>query len=401
MQLLILAASVSILMQKSILRSAPFLLFGLCILVQTISWINSHLYHPDLAETSLKLHRLAPWFLFIPVAWTLRTNNQSPWLLLTLALTGFFLATWTNGEGIDDFIKGSNGKRPGFGTINAEHASMLSATALIGLIIFSKRAYQSQKTSRSKALAIIATVAAMIYAAALLKLSDTRAIFLGFSIAIITIVSFFLFQTLKGEHKTRSLTYGSICFAMLLSIIALNYQYINSERWQKESRTLSAITSFNFERIPYSSIGVRIHTWLEAFKFYEQRPIVGWGGNGKKLAIQTSTNLPENIRNKFRHLHNTYLEVAVNYGALGLAALASLYFWTFTHITSAWRRRMIHTDIYAFYMAYFSMWLIVNCFESYMFYSTGIYIYGLLTGITLHYTWPNHTHIHKQQNNSK
>ena len=134
------------------------------------------------------------------------------------------------------------------------------------------------------------------------------------------------------------------------------------------------------------SAGIRFHSWAAAVDWIEQRPWLGWGKNGSAIAIQYSKQLPESMRARFRHLHSSYLDVLVQHGVAGLAVMLSLFGWLAYISVVSWRAGYMASDIFIFSGGFLVYWLIANMFESFMFYSTGRFLFNVVAvGIFVHY----------------
>jgi len=109
---------------------------------------------------------------------------------------------------------------------------------------------------------------------------------------------------------------------------------------------------------------------------------VGWGENGKNLAIKESSTLPEAVRNEFGHLHNSYLETLVNNGILGITLLFALHAWLGITVIKACRKRGVG-DVRVFLVVAGVLWLTANFFESFMFYRSGVMVFGVVSASLL------------------
>ncbi|MEN8667925.1 MAG: O-antigen ligase family protein, partial [Ketobacter sp.] len=131
-----------------------------------------------------------------------------------------------------------------------------------------------------------------------------------------------------------------------------------------------------------SNSGIRLHSWVEGLHWFKQSPWLGWGENGKLLAIKESKVLPDTIRSQFGHLHNSYLETLVNNGIIGFTLVLCLYGWLVATITSGCRKNGV-ADVSSFMLTAGTLWLVANIFESFMFYKTGVLLFGICSAALL------------------
>lgn len=76
-----------------------------------------------------------------------------------------------------------------------------------------------------------------------------------------------------------------------------------------------------FDALPQDSVGLRLRLFGLGLERWRERPFTGHGPNAGDGVIAGSSNP---VLRSMAHLHNTYLEVLVRFGALGLAALAAV-----------------------------------------------------------------------------
>ncbi|MCK5789731.1 MULTISPECIES: O-antigen ligase family protein [unclassified Ketobacter] len=374
-KLFLITSIISILWHlPQIWRSPAFFLFGAAILIQIASWMVCKNNFPQYAESDPDFKRLGYLFLFIPIAWILQANNRAPWMLLFVFFVGLCIMPFTRGEGLSEFIEA---KRSGFGLRNAQHPALMFATLFVALVVFRKRALDAYASSRAKV--IIALATAMLYCISIVAITYTRGVFLGLLAGILLAGAGLLMKNKKPRKREVLLTVAlSIIMIVSLSIISNPLT-----KWLREVDTVKSLASGDIADIPYkSSSGVRIHTWIEGWHWFTQSPLVGWGENGKSLAIQESSTLPGSIRNKFGHLHNSYIETLVNNGILGLFIIAALLGWLAMKIRKGCLELGIR-DVQVFTIIAGTLWLVANIFESFMFYKTGVLLFGICSAALL------------------
>jgi O-antigen ligase len=142
---------------------------------------------------------------------------------------------------------------------------------------------------------------------------------------------------------------------------------------------IEKIMTGDLDKVPLSSIGIRIHTWRKAVGWIQERPWTGWGPKSRK-ALYANSDLPPSIKKQFGHFHNSIIEITLAYGLVGLAVFMLIAGVVGYRAWWAWRRGLMPDDVFFFLGAFFIYWLIVNMFESYVIYTTGYYINALVGG---------------------
>ncbi|CBL46356.1 Hypothetical protein HDN1F_27730 [gamma proteobacterium HdN1] len=369
---------------------APGLLFLAALVVQGISWYASIIQHPEYAETSLKVQRLGNWFSFILVAWVLKDTPKWIWFTWILGLIGLLLVPWTQGNGWAEFQNSAIFARSSFGFTNAEHAGMLYGAGLIGLLVLSGRWFRRSFTSKKPlALArITVCIALIVYCATLVLLAETRAIFVGLLAAFIVIGILLVSQLRRFSWQKLLASAAAVCIVLVALIASTsNYSQLLPKRWQQEIPTITAALNGNYAAIANDSAGIRLKSWLAASEWIQQRPLTGWGGSGRGLVMQHLDSLPLEIKKQFRHLHNSYLDTLVNYGSLGGVLLLLLHGYFAVASWKAWRLGKAPGDVSLFSCAFLAYWLVVNFFESYLFYTSGTTLLALTAGGIIAFYW--------------
>ena len=106
------------------------------------------------------------------------------------------------------------------------------------------------------------------------------------------------------------------------------------------------------------------------------------------MVIQQSSSLPDEIKAQdLSHLHNSFLDALVNFGILGLASVLALWIFMVRAAWRLWREGEIGDDMFIFYMSFLVLWFIINCFESYMQFASGHFVFGLISGGILSLAW--------------
>lgn len=370
----------------------PFIwLLIACLLLQIISWGFSWLYHPEWAEASPKPSRLARWFMFLPVAWLLGGSLRNVFMLWIIALIGLAASPWLVKGGVEDLLSAIQGNRASLGLYNAQHGSLLYGIELLGLLVFAKRIIVGQKYWRIRACIWLALVC---YFSWLFFATQSRGAILGLSLGVATallIMSAIVARRFSRRHRTlfAGMSIGAFMVLLVASLMLVGSITLQRNQLELEDseHPLVSVLRGDWDLNPNLSTGIRLNSWREAWPWIKERPLVGWGGRGRGLVIENSTTLPDRIKSNARHLHNSYLDMLVNFGVFSLVLLAVLMTYLLVACTKIWNRKQLPTDVYLFFLVFSVFWLIVNMFESFLFYASGLFVFTLVVGGIVSQIW--------------
>ncbi len=351
--------------------------------IPLVSWGAAHIYHPQWAEASPKVHRLTSWFMFIPVAIWLGGREKNILMLWSVALFGLLISPWVSGHGWSEIFRGLSGARVDFDLHNAQHAGLLCAVVLLGLISFCRRFLFSKGAINWIGTGLWSLL--VVFFGLGVLMTQSRGIWLGLAVALMTMLLLVLYVTKRNwiyfltvKKNFMIVLLGLFVVTALLSPLATN---IVKKRLSNEREYILKIVGLNDDKnvVVSSSVGARVMTWVEGLKWVKKRPLTGWGGGGRKLILENSKVLPPAMR-KFGHFHNSYIGTLVMFGLLGLFLYLALLLWFVRNVFTCYRTQHLSTDFFLFFMAFLGFWLVVNFFESYMFFSSGTYVLSLIFG---------------------
>lgn len=363
--------------------SFPVLLLLSALGVQTLSWGLGYFNHPEWMASNPKVDRLGKLFMFIALAWLLGGSTRNTLTLWLSAALGFLLATFVQGHAAD-WLRGLSGQRVDFDMRNAQHTAMYFGTVLLGLLCFSPRMLRKGPASAWRRFTWLLMTALCLTG---LFITQTRAVWLAVCAAMVFMALIWALPQLRRRQNHAGMTLACRGGALALLIAGALWAGggIITQRLSVESDVIKTVLNGDFADVPYTSVGIRIQTWRAAAEWIAERPITGWGSNGRSLAIKETPWLPEFVRADFGHLHNYFLEVWIAYGVLGLALFAALAIWVGRGSWQAWRAGVLPNDMALFSLAFFLYWVIVNQFESYNSFGSGVFVFNLvLAGLTTH-----------------
>lgn len=373
---------------KGVRSSAPLWLLLAVVLVQLVSWVFGYWHHPEWMTSNPQLDRLAKLFVFISVAWWLSGSTRYTLGFWSICLAGFFLTTFLPGS-IHDWTRGVlQGGRVDFGIHNAQHTAMYFGTSFLGLLAFTGRIFALPKW---RIFGVIIWSIALILSFIGLVITKTRAAWLAVLVASVLMLIVCLWYLIIKERR-RQVNYTRLVSAGLVIsvIVAFAWHFFEpgiSKRVFTESETVNLVLKGDLSKVPYSSsVGVRVHSWLAAGDWISERPLVGWGEKGRSLVMQHTEGFPERL-NQFGHLHNSMLEIIVAYGLLGFSVFVTLFCWLVYRGWQAWRIGAMPGDVALFGLGFSIFWIIINQFESFMSFWTGVYLFNVVVGGLLTYIW--------------
>lgn len=333
-------------------------------------------------------------FYFIPIAYAISYSRfLDPWRFLTIAFSGLITYLIINFD-LAEWERAWNGHRVDFGIENAQHTGIVFATSFIAFTVFTVRFINWSK----KFPLIISLASLTIWFSALLFsfwvvfASQTRAVWLGLSVSAFIIFLFFSAAYIKQKHSTiKWRKHSTILLGLIFTSILLGYSFnaqnliikrLTSEKISIESLHLAA----SHEKKQMTSFEIRVASWAAAPEWIMERPFMGWGRRGAKNLIQQSDKFNESFKNRFGHLHNSYLETLVDLGFIGSSLMASIIFLFGHSINRNYKKGKTPTDVFIFSWAFFIFWLIVNIFESYIIFSSGYYLVAIVAAFSYSFT---------------
>ncbi|WP_317931188.1 O-antigen ligase family protein [Halioxenophilus sp. WMMB6] len=396
-KLLVLFTAYAVLTRKSYTQKQAILwLFYGTIVLQLISWGATTVFLPHMADpTSPKVNRMGAWFMLIPIAFFTRHHTSHPFILWSIALLALLLTPWSTGGGNAEILRALHHERIDFNLRNAEHMGMLFGTGVIGLTAFS---YRCLILARKHKLLWLTPLYLLAWLATLLAVlaSQTRAVWFSLAITLACGFIWLVWRAIiawrEGNRRTLRLTAYSLAVAVaVIGIFSVLFADVVQTRIDEMEPTKLINLVQNPEQAAEQSVRVRLATWQEALRWIRQRPVLGWGGKGRAAVVQATSQLNEQEKQGFNHLHNSYLDIAVNFGVAGLVLLFLLLGYITRTVYQRVQSGGLASDLLLFWCLFLVYWLIVNLFESYMFFGTGSYALGIIAGGVLSLCWKTST----------
>lgn len=366
--------------------------FRLTLLLLTVLLVLQAWYAYDLpagieASSKVTRHYLKP-VLVLTLAYSLVLGGRiTPWLFLVTAAAGLLFYQLMLVE-TSHWIAAWNGQRVDFDIINAQHAGMMSGTLLLGLVAFGPRVL-SYLTGFPRLLAAMALIFFFVLSLLAVLASQSRATWIGLTAALVIGLLLMLFMPRSTPSsrtwRLRSLGVTTAVIALVgaVAIAAFDADDRIAKRISTEHISIAELAStadVTSNADPNTSITVRVASWGAAFRWFQERPLLGWGAGTTKELIQQSDFFSDSFKRHFGHLHNSFVESLVAHGIIGSLILASLMVWIGCATVLGFKRGALPGDVFIFAWAFFLFWVAINTFESYTLYPTGQYINATVVG---------------------
>lgn len=357
-------------------RTDPILMFfGAFILLSLFSYAQTHLFLPQYAEERVYFHKLSAIFGFFAVAWWLGGDRRRVFWMLALALAGLFAAIYLHASGYQ-FIWALRGRRADFGFQNAQHAAMFLSVGLIGWSVFALRFL---RPGRMRGLRYVAWGVVLAVLVAGVVVTQTRAAWLGLAVALAAAGVLGVWQARGAPVVNVSrLLVAVMIGAVVVAVLVGRFAKPLEERLRSESEVMSQLARGTVEELPDTNIGIRVKLWRESADWIAKRPLTGWGYEIRARFINDNPDISDKAR--VGHVHNSYLEILLIYGLIGMALFGGLIAYITTRVWRHWRAGGIPNDVALFGFCFLAFWLVVNMFESYVFGKTGVYLTGIVLG---------------------
>ncbi|WP_294961839.1 O-antigen ligase family protein [Sulfurimonas sp.] len=347
---------------KDIIFKNPIIIILIMILIaQVLSWINSHIYIPEIADKTPKLDRLAKLFVFFFIAYWLKANIKNTILLWLFFIFGFLFAIATNINFMSIIELVLNQQRIGFLIKNSQFDSMLAGTSLLMSLSFF---YLTIKSSifgkKSKAALLFAILLLIIFFTYIVLITQSRQVWLGLISAYIAYAISHIWINKKINFKVLIINFLSISTLL----IVLGNTEIMQYRIMSEQDVVESIF-IEKKDIEMSSVGIRINSWLDAKDWILKHPIIGLDSEAISEVIQQSKRFSKELKKEYGHLHNFFIETLVAYGFIGLLLIFAMYYFIILSIKDSDlsdnnKQYYLLTSI-----SFLTYWLIINNFETF------------------------------------
>jgi O-antigen ligase len=317
-------------------------------------------------------------FGFLLVGWWMGDSDRSLTTFIYLIFLGLVLglikysslADWTNMLEL---------KRVTFGLHNSEHSALWFGSGLMLAVFQLSRRLQSKNQILLKTLieSALLVLFLMVFIA-----TQTRAAWLGVIAGLIlTTLLLKFFRHLDNRINSNRYIFGGSL--LILSIIFISALFYFSDGFRSNMiRDVKQSTLFvkGDDNVKASSMTIRLFEWRYALILIEDRPLLGYGPATRSELLKKK-EITDFIGVTFGHFHSSYLGLALGFGlaatAFFLLMLGSIYYL----LVRKWFTRKINEKIFILGTVWIAYFVVINFFESYVYYRTGYSSASLYIGI--------------------
>lgn len=391
----------TLLSARRVLRDDPdaWVYLVLVVVVLWTLWIN-HLAaaaYPHWTSGRLEGTRdCARLFLFAVAGWWMGGHPRGIVIVVFTAAAGIAATIAAEAAGVPA-TKWPALDGGAFGFRNSQHTAIVLGPLLLALLAFGWRFCRDGAgrtgVSWQRALAWAVTVAACLY---MIRMTGNRQMWLGLVAAGMAGIWLLrhAVRSPRGGHMSNGRP-GRAITACFVVFVLIGAGFGADRAWQKFEREwpgISAYFSEETESVELNSATVRLLLWDHALTAATERPLLGYGGNSSAHLIAES-DLPQTVRKSFGHPHNSYLQLWTSYGFVAPLLFIAILGGLAIRVLQAWEHSFLATDVAAFLLAWLVFYAVVNMFESYVFYDSGMFLMMVIGGAIYSATLPSRRYL--------
>lgn len=350
-------------------------------LLALASW--STLQHPETAPRQWSSVRELAMLSFPVVGLWVAQNEARARRVLLVALVGFGLELVVHGlEDQADFLRAINEDPILFRYTfhkSAATIGLFAAVTLLGLVIFFRSLLGNSSHRWWFSLRLILWLGAVLLTGYALLISWSRASWLALLVSVLIAVPASWFR-LQRSTSTSSRRQILIAAAVLLSLMISGYFIADriGDRLAFEQDSYSKLFSGDIETLDDKSVGSRARMLVYGFQLWEQKLLFGWGPARTDLMLDAHPNA---ALHHFDHLHNSYLELAVRLGMVGLILVLAIVWLSLYRLWQRYRQGLIQPDTFWFLAGSLGLFTIWSAFDVRFDHSDGRHFWLLLGGV--------------------
>jgi len=217
--------------------------------------------------------------------------------------------------------------RPGFG-YPAIAFALYSGSALLGLIFLARRWWASGQGARGNLLIALLWLFCLVLLIQGFVAAQSRGSWIALGLALL--VGGLLAGRLKPSRRSAVASRQErwlIALGLLVgaSLLAINGERIMT-RMSLELEAAGALVASQQAEEPQFSFGLRWNVLRYGLDRWLERPWLGWGaGSSRGLIERTGDPKLRQDEIPLKHLHNSYLEVLLQFGVVGAALSGALF----------------------------------------------------------------------------
>ncbi|TGN38523.1 O-antigen ligase family protein [Marinobacter confluentis] len=316
---------------KSIWFKPPLILMVLSILWLVAAWAVVSSDFPDRARSGPAVEDFIDKFLFLFIGLALAGSRYRERVFAAVLGAVIVLLPWISGDGFSALMAGLQGHREGFG-LNPIRSGMLATFVFMFASVFLLfEVFSERKRKAVMALAAVAVVWSLI----LVSVSQTRAVFVALLVVLITGVPFVLHRIGVMQNRAGRKKFLIIIAIALMALVSLDYGLggKNIDRIKQGFSIIPLVATEGVDELPQSSWGIRVIMLNIGLEQSAERPFWGWGYRSSDLILEDAHSAGV-LDQEFSQFHNSYLEVLVEYGIVGVVLLLAVFLYLLSRLVA-------------------------------------------------------------------
>lgn len=357
----------------------------LCLLWIGYLLISAAVSPVPMRELLDEIRNMSRLFLFLVIAWWMGGMRRGALQLYALALAGLLLAIAFNmdWQNVAQLFNGS--RRMDFGIINPLHFGLMCSIGILGVLIFYREILGLDHARHGSWQAYARIVLWLFLLLVLIQgfvSSQARGVWAALAIALIASSPLFALLLLREKMRygpVKVITATAFVLAIGAGLVISQWDVFES-RYKQERGAIEAIFDDREGDVPLSSLGIRVHLWEWGVEQWKQRPWLGWGAMSTRYLLERSDLSPRLRAVPGSHVHNTYLELLITTGIVGVMILIAAVFCLVRGILSVRREGPFIDMIGVFTFSALLCFAIASMTNVYINSRTGMYLMGILGG---------------------
>jgi O-antigen ligase len=325
---------------------------------------------PD--STQLQTDRVWDWFrlwLFLCVAWWINGDLKRLKWVLFLPLVGLLIGMIYYVSTDTSVIW--SGKRTGF-HLRIIPFGLYSSTAILGLLLLAPRIWGNKENIPVFAVRVGFWLAVLAFLTQGLIMTQSRVSWLA-ALIVIPPCCVIRLRTLWRAHgisRCQGIAMAVFVVVFLSGVALANLKTIrNRLNEQLETIKTMAQLDYDFDVMPEVSAEYRIQVERFGVKKWLERPIFGWGPGTTKHLISHS-GVPALLHPHWKggrvwmdHVHNTYLEILVCFGLVGIILVLTVLMFLLKRLKNAYQEGRLPADYALFLTGTFALMAVWSFFD--------------------------------------
>ena len=208
--------------------------------------------------------------------------------------------------------KGLAGGRLRFG-MNPQRSALFFATALLGLLFLARDVW-GERTGRRFHLRVALWALALVLMTVGLLFTQTRGAWIAVAAGLVATLPLLV---VNRAGRSWPLVGGALGLSLVLLVGASQWGHI-AGRFSEETVVFHALETGQWQSIPNTSLGRRIHLWHWGWTTWQDSPWLGVGINSIRPLAMSGDVAVQLDDFEIPHLHNSWLELLVATGLIGV-----------------------------------------------------------------------------------